>query len=132
MKDLQHAGVYAKTDCINALDTSEGDTEKAILTLEKMAMRPMLQRVLNSCLPDSATQEEVFMALTRQSDSQTPQDRFNFEAIVKDMRQDRDVSNVALLLVIILSMGGNENHSFQWVHTGVNYSIIKSIIKVCS
>ncbi|KAJ7385037.1 CD40 signaling pathway [Desmophyllum pertusum] len=87
VKDLQQAGVYAKTDCINALDTSVGDTEKAILALEKMAMRPILQRVLNSCLPDNATQDEVIMALTRQTNTQTPQDRANFEAIVKDLGQ---------------------------------------------
>lgn len=97
MKELHQAGVYAKTDCINALDSSEGDTEKAILALEKMAMKPMLQRVLNSCLPDTATQDEIFMALTGQSNTQTPQDRTNFEAIVKDLGQNRDVSVVIAL-----------------------------------
>lgn len=94
MKELQQAGVYAKTDCVTALDNSEGDTEKAILALEKMAMQPMLQRVLNSCLPDSATQQEVLMALTRQANTQTNQERANFEAIVKDMGQDMDVSKL--------------------------------------
>lgn len=89
MKELQQAGVYAKTDCVTALDNSEGDTEKAILTLEKMAMRPMLQRILNSCLPDNATQGEVFMA-----NNQTDQEKANFEAIVKDAHQDRDVSKL--------------------------------------
>lgn len=88
MKELQQAGVYAKTDCVTALDNSEGDTEKAILTLEKMAMQPMLQRILNSCLPDNATQDEVFMV------NQTDQEKANFEAIVKDAHQDRDVSKL--------------------------------------
>lgn len=92
MKELQQAGVYAKTDCISALDSSEGETEKAILALEKMAMRPMLQRVLNSCLPDHATQEDVVMALTRQTNTETPQDKANFEAIVTDKNQNLDVS----------------------------------------
>ena len=55
-------------------------------------MRPMLQRVLNSCLPDSATHDDVFRALTGQVDNQSPQDRANFEAIVKDRGQDMDVS----------------------------------------
>lgn len=118
MKDLQQAGVYAKTDCINALDTSDGDTEKAILALEKMAMQPMLQRMLDSCLPDSATQEEVFMALTRQANVQTLQDRTNFEAIVKDMGQDRDVSIVTLVLVIIFPCMVLKSHSYTWVPTG--------------
>ena len=81
-----------KTDCISALDTSEGDSEKAILTLEKMTMRPILQRVLNSCLPDSASQDEVFLLLTRQTESQSAQDKANFEAIVKDKDQNLDVS----------------------------------------
>ena len=54
----------------------------------------MLQRVLNSCLPDSATQQEVLMALTRQANTQTPQERANFEAIVKDIGQDMDVSKL--------------------------------------
>ena len=94
MKDLQQAGVYAKTDCVTALDNSEGDTEKAILALEKMAMRPILQRILNSCLPDNATQDEVFIALTRQTNNQTDQEKANFEAIVKDERQDMDVSKL--------------------------------------
>ena len=92
MKELQQAGVYAKTDCISALDSAEGDSEKAILSLEKMAMRPMLQRVLNSCLPDHATQDEVFRVLTRQVDTQNQQDKANFEAIVKDKAQNLDVS----------------------------------------
>ena len=94
MKELQQAGVYAKTDCITALDSSEGDTEKAILALEKMAMRPMLQRILNSCLPDSATQDEIVMALTRQTNNQTDQEKANFDAIVKDACQDKDVSKL--------------------------------------
>ena len=55
-------------------------------------MQPMLQRVLNSCLPDHATQEEIFMALTRQANTQSPQDKANFEAIVKDKGQNLDVS----------------------------------------
>lgn len=92
MKELQQAGVYAKTDCISALDTSEGDTEKAILALEKMTMGPILQRVLNSCLPDSASEDEVFCLLTRQTEAQSPQDKANFEAIVKDKDQNLDVS----------------------------------------
>lgn len=90
VKELQQAGVYAKTDCITALDNSEGDAEKAILTLEKMAMRPMLQRILNSCLPDSATQDEIVMALTRQTNNETDQEKANFEAIVRDAGQDMD------------------------------------------
>lgn len=57
-----------------------------------MALQPMLQRILNSCLPDTATQEDIFRALIRQTDNQSPQDRANFEAIVKDGGQDRDVS----------------------------------------
>lgn len=93
MRELQQTGVYAKTECISALDTSEGDTEKAILALEKMAMRPMLQRVLNSCLPDHATENEVFMALTRQINTESQQEKANFEAIVTDKRQNLDVSN---------------------------------------
>lgn len=52
----------------------------------------MLQRILNSCLPDTATQDDIFRALTRQTDNQSPQDKTNFEAIVKDGGQDRDVS----------------------------------------
>ena len=92
MRELQQTGVYAKTDCITALDTSDGDTEKAVLALEKMAMRPMLQRVLNSCLPDHATQEEVFMALTRQTNTESQQEKANFEAIVTDKGQNLDVS----------------------------------------
>ena len=94
VKELQQAGVYAKTDCVAALDNSDGDTEKAILVLEKMAMQPMLQRILNSCLPDSATQNEILMALTRQVNNETDQEKANFEAIVKDARQDMDVSKL--------------------------------------
>lgn len=92
MKELQKAGVYAKTDCILALDGSKGDTEKAINSLERTAMRPMLQRVLNSCLPNHATQDDVFQVLARQIDTQSPQDKANFEAIVKDKAQNLDVS----------------------------------------
>ena len=92
MKELQKAGVYAKTDCISALDSSKGDTEKAINSLERMTMRPMLERVLNSCLPNHATQDDVFQVLTRQMDTQSPQDKANFEAIVKDKAQNLDVS----------------------------------------
>ena len=61
-------------------------------------MRPMLQRVLNSCLPDHASQGEVIMALTRQTNTQSPQDKANFEAIVKDKGQNLDVSTVELPL----------------------------------
>lgn len=118
MKDLQQAGVYAKTDCINALDTSVGDTEKAILALEKMAMRPILQRVLNSCLPDNATQDEVIMALTRQTNTQTPQDRANFEAIVKDLGQNMDVCIMTVLSVIILP--DDKSHSYPQVPISVH------------
>lgn len=57
-----------------------------------MALQPMLQRILNSCLPETATQEDIIRALTRQTDNQSPQDRANFEAIVKDRGQDRNVS----------------------------------------
>lgn len=57
-----------------------------------MALQPMLQRILNSCLPETATQEDIIRALTRQTDNQSPQDRANFETIVKDGGQDRDVS----------------------------------------
>ena len=92
VRELQQAGVYAKTDCISALDSSEGDTVKAILALEKMAMQPMLQRVLNSCLPDHATENDVFMALTRQIDTVSQQEKNNFEAIVTDKSQNQDVS----------------------------------------
>lgn len=94
MKELQQAGVYAKTDCVTALDNSEGDTEKAVLALEKMAMQPLLQRILNSCLPDTATQDEIIMALTRQANNETDQEKANFEAIVKDAGQDMDVSKL--------------------------------------
>ena len=92
MRELQLSGVYAKTDCILALDGSKGDTEKAINCLERMAMRPMLQRVLNSCLPNHANQHDVLQVITRQIDTRSPQDKVNFEAIVKDKAQNLDVS----------------------------------------
>ena len=57
-------------------------------------MRPMLQRILNSCLPDTATPDEIYMALTRQTNNETDQEKANFEAIVKDARQDMDVSKL--------------------------------------
>ena len=56
-----------------------------------MSMGPLLRRVLDSCLPDHATQEEIAMALMRQTDHLSHHDKANFEAIVKDKNQNMDV-----------------------------------------
>ena len=54
-------------------------------------MGPLLRRVIDSCLPDHATQEDIAMALTRQTDHLSHHDKANFEAIVKDKNQNMDV-----------------------------------------
>lgn len=118
VRELQQAGVYAKTDCISALDTTEGDTEKAILELEKMALQPMLQRILNSCLPDTATHDDVFRALARQVDNDSPQDRANFKAIVTDRGQDRDRRIRAILAEKDVSSWGKADIVIKLIDEG--------------
>lgn len=125
VKELQQAGVYAKTDCISALDSAEGDSEKAILSLEKMAMRPMLQRVLNSCLPDHATQDEVFRVLTRQVDTQNQQDKANFEAIVKDKAQNLDRRIRAVLAEKNIPSWGRAETAIKLID--MNYAVEDSV-----
>ncbi|XP_074616900.1 E3 ubiquitin-protein ligase RNF31-like isoform X2 [Acropora palmata] len=115
VKELQKAGVYAKTDCILALDGSKGDTEKAINSLERMAMHPMLQRVLNSCLPNHATPDDVFQVLTRQIDTRSPQDKANFEAIVKDKAQNLDRRIRAVLVEKNVSSWGRAETAIKLI-----------------
>lgn len=38
--------MFARADCINELDKSNGDLEKALLELEKKALEPMKKRLL--------------------------------------------------------------------------------------
>ena len=83
--------MFSKTDCLTALDNT-GNFENALFELEKMSLEPMLQRLLDSCLPDSTTEEQVLKVLTRQLNTQTPEDIEIFKTVVSDKEQDIDVS----------------------------------------
>ena len=93
LTEISQTGVYPRTKCLDALDKHDGNVKKALNELEREAMAPLLQRVLDSCLPDDAL-DEPFLEQSRMLNTQTSQEKATFEATVSDRQQNVDVSTV--------------------------------------
>ena len=93
LSEISQNGVYPRTECIDVLDSNDGDVPKALIALEKKSMQPMLQRVLDSCLPDDSPDEQVVFG-SHILGHHAPQDTGMFDAAVRDSGQNIDVSSL--------------------------------------